>query len=218
MKKYYKSIFISDIHLGIEECNHEKLIAFLDSHKCDNLYLVGDTIDFLHFKKQHGWSNDCNLLIRKIINKIKKGTKIKICIGNHDAFLGLLIDYQLGTIEIAHEFIHESGGKKYLVIHGDIFDRTLKYHKLIRLVCLLYSYIQRFWFCRYLRKKIDKLVERNINQEKIKNYMNERSCEGIIFGHTHMPFIDGDMINCGDMVNSCSLVVEDEDGFHLIYL
>jgi hypothetical protein len=42
---YYRTVRISDVHLGFSGCNAEFLLDFLRSTRCDQLYLVGDIID-----------------------------------------------------------------------------------------------------------------------------------------------------------------------------
>jgi UDP-2,3-diacylglucosamine pyrophosphatase LpxH len=44
-QKKYRSIFISDVHLGTKDCQANKLNNFLKHNSCDTLYLIGDIID-----------------------------------------------------------------------------------------------------------------------------------------------------------------------------
>ncbi len=47
----YRTIWLSDIHLGTRECRAQALFDFLDAHDCEYLYLVGDIIDFWRLKR-----------------------------------------------------------------------------------------------------------------------------------------------------------------------
>jgi len=159
--------------------------------------------------------------LRKILNKIKKGTQIKICIGNHDAFLGILKEYNIGDIEVDYKFIHESNGYKYLVLHGDIFDKTLKNHGFVWLVSLFYSYFQKYEVFKKIRKRVDKIIEKEIDYKEILHCKEKYHVDGMIFGHTHVPNIDVEnhIMNCGDMVHNFTILVEHDDfSFELIYL
>jgi UDP-2,3-diacylglucosamine pyrophosphatase LpxH len=42
----FRTIWLSDIHLGTRDCCAAALLEFLERHECDFLYLVGDIIDF----------------------------------------------------------------------------------------------------------------------------------------------------------------------------
>jgi UDP-2,3-diacylglucosamine pyrophosphatase LpxH len=122
----YKSIFISDIHLGIKYSRTDLLIKFLKENECDSLYLVGDIIDGWELKRRWFWSNEYNLLIQKLLRKARHGTNIIYLTGNHDAFLRKFDELIFGNIKITDSVIHESlNGKKYIVTHGDKFDGVL---------------------------------------------------------------------------------------------
>ena len=45
LRKRYRTVFISDLHLGTPGCQANELLDFLKAHPSDNLYLVGDIID-----------------------------------------------------------------------------------------------------------------------------------------------------------------------------
>lgn len=140
MKQKLRSIFISDVHLGHPKSRVDKLINFIGTTKSEYLYIVGDFVDFYHLYEHHGWSKNCNLLIRKLLSRVRKGTKIRICIGNHDAFLGIISGYKFGNIEISHEFIHSNKFIDYLVLHGDKFDKSMNYGLLVKFLCIFIGY------------------------------------------------------------------------------
>ena len=124
MKNNYKSIFISDLHIG-SHCQSEILLNFLKTHKCETLYLVGDIIDFFKLKRRFKINTSQVNVIQQILKLSKKGTKIKYVLGNHDADLRSYLKYNINieNIDIANEFIHYGvDGEKFLVIHGDFCD------------------------------------------------------------------------------------------------
>ena len=113
----YKSIFISDVHIGLKYSRVSELIQFLKDNDCDTLYLVGDIFDGWALERRWYWHDDYNLFIQKILRKSRKGTKIIYVAGNHDEFFrkfGNTLD--LGNIEITDQIVHTcQNGKKYLV-------------------------------------------------------------------------------------------------------
>ena len=210
----YKSIFISDLHLGLESSNVELLIELLETIKTENLYIVGDFIDFMHLHEHKGWSGKCNLLIRRILSKVNKGTKVKICIGNHDAFLGVIKGFKFGNIEIASYFIHHNQFIDYLVIHGDEFDHSIR-TAAGRILAYIYSHLEWSKLVKYIRNYIDKKTERYINIKEMEEFAIEKGTQGIIYGHTHNPHKTTSkiiLINCGDLVKSNTAVIEHNNG------
>ena len=47
-----RAVFISDVHLGTRACQAERLTAFLRAYPAEQLYLVGDIIDFWAMKRE----------------------------------------------------------------------------------------------------------------------------------------------------------------------
>ena len=82
--KTYRSIFISDIHLGTRDCKADELNNFLKHNTCETLYLVGDIIDCWAMGKSMYWPQLHNDVIQKLLRKARKGTEIIYLPGNHD--------------------------------------------------------------------------------------------------------------------------------------
>lgn len=217
-KTHYRSIFISDVHLGFRQSNIESLLDFFNHTKSENLYILGDFIDFIHLHEHHGWSKECNEILKKLFSKVLKGTNIKICVGNHDAFLGILSGFELGDIQIDKKFIHQNKFCDYLVCHGDEYDLSMRWSFIAKILCFLHSHLYWFPGVKYLRKLTDSLVLRNIDKSAIYKDIKDHHVSGIIYGHTHFPFISETEMNCGDWVENCTTIVEDFDSkFKLIY-
>lgn len=241
-KTHYKSIWISDIHLGTRGCQAELLNDFLKHHSCDTLYLVGDVIDGWSLRQRFYWKESFNLAIRQVLSKQKNGSKVIYIAGNHDEFLRPWSDHiDLGGIEIADEWDHiGTDGKRYLVTHGDLFDGVTSLAPwLSKLGSNAYDAL--IWFNRHfnkarnlfglrywsvsawLKKSVKKSLEFIFSFEKnLATYCKSKGYDGVICGHIHTPVIkeiDGvTYMNDGDWQESCSALVEHNDGtFELIY-
>lgn len=239
-KTYYKTIWLSDLHIFSYGCKTDKLINFLNKVKCDRLYLVGDIIDGWAISRNGGiYSNKHIDVIRKILSKTKNGTKIIYIIGNHDEFLRELLhlieDKKFGTIEIKEEDTHITlDGKKLLVIHGDQFDYVTRLHKWIAIlgdigytILLRMNHIInkitnilgiRYWsFSSFIKKRVKSAVSYISNFEFfISEECKKRGFDGVVCGHIHSAEIkninDILYINCGDFVESCTAIAEDING------
>lgn len=120
----FKSVFISDLHLGTSDAQSDALYDFIRTVECDDLYLVGDIIDGWALKRQWKWTQTQSDFLQKLLRKARKGTRIHYITGNHDEFLLPFLPMNLGDrITITEQAVHKSiNGKSYLVTHGDMFD------------------------------------------------------------------------------------------------
>jgi len=231
----YRSIWISDVHLGTRGCKAEYLLDFLKSSESETLYLVGDILDGWRLKKTWYWPQSHNDVLQKLLRKARKGTRV-ICIpGNHDEFLRGYTGVEFGQIPIHKHAIHEAAdGKKYLVVHGDQFDGIVSYAKWLALLgdtaytfalCLndLYNKVRRklgmqYWsLSAYLKHKVKNAVAFVANYETaMAEVARKRNLQGVICGHIHhaeIREIDGiTYCNDGDWVESCTALVEHFDG------
>jgi UDP-2,3-diacylglucosamine pyrophosphatase LpxH len=240
VKQKYRSIWISDIHLGTRGCQADQLLDFLNSVSSENLYLVGDIIDgWVMSTNTVYWPQSHTNVIRKFLSKAKNGTNVFYVSGNHDEFLRSysenLAEIVLGNISIVDEIVHISAkGKRYLVIHGDQFDIVTRYS---RWIAKLGDYGYRFliWLNTVLNKvrrkwgygywSLSKFIKHKV--KKAVNFIGEyetavakacidRGVDGVICGHIHhaeIKPIDGILyMNDGDWVESCTALVEDFEG------
>jgi UDP-2,3-diacylglucosamine pyrophosphatase LpxH len=239
-KKKFRSIWISDIHLGTRGCQAEQLTDFLDSVSCENLYLVGDIIDgWVMSSGTIYWPQEHTNVIRKFLSKAKNGTNVYYISGNHDDFLrsysANLSEVVLGNVLIRDEFIHISpSGKRFLVIHGDQYDVVTRYSRWIAQLgdigyrFLLWSNtvlnrVRRRWGYGYwsLSKFIKHRVKQAVNfigdyEQAVIRECKDRDIDGVICGHIHHAEIktidDVIYMNDGDWVESCTALVEHFDG------
>jgi UDP-2,3-diacylglucosamine pyrophosphatase LpxH len=217
MKNKYRSVFVSDIHLGSPKSQDEKLLAFLETTKTEYLYIVGDFIDFFHLYEHHGWSKKCNLIIRRLLSKVRKGTQINLCFGNHDAFLGILNSFQFGEVNIQRQFIHHNQFTDYLVTHGDQYDYSLRHTAVVKMLAFFYTHFHSVPLIGCLKKLAYKIALHNMNMKKMMYDIKKVGVNGCIFGHTHKPEMKFPFMNCGDWTDHCTAIIEDYAGeFHLI--
>ena len=240
----YKTIWISDIHLGSTACKADELCNFLKQNNCDTLYLVGDIIDGWKLERKWNWPQEHSNVIRRILTKAKRGTKIYYVIGNHDEFFRswLSDNIFLGEIHFtnSHTYI-DTHNRKWLIIHGDQFDQIVKHWKWISILGDMgYSFLLScngiihklrslfgfgYWsLSKYIKGKTKQAVNFIYKfEENLSAYAEKKNYYGIICGHIHTPAIKkiGNIvyINDGDWVETCSAVVETFDGkFQLLIL
>jgi UDP-2,3-diacylglucosamine pyrophosphatase LpxH len=233
--KHYRSIWISDVHLGTRGCKADYLLDFLKYTRSDYLYLVGDIIDGWRLKHSWYWPQKHNDVVQKLLRKARKGTKVVYVPGNHDEFAREYLDNSFGQIEVVGESVHETvDGKRLLVIHGDEFDCVVRYARWLAFVGdrayslaiavnnwfnwarrhLGYPYWSLSAFLKYRVKNAVKYIDDF--ERSLATAARKRRADGVICGHIHHPevrHIDGVLYaNCGDWVESCSALVEHADG------
>jgi len=235
---HYKSIFISDVHLGSKGSKADLLCEFLKHNTSDNLFLVGDIIDFWRLKRKFYWLQSHTDVVRKILKASKKGTKVTYVAGNHDDTFRTLLPYDIhfGSIDLVNSCEYKAvNGKTYLVIHGDLFDGVLRTRLqwLYHLGDVLYNILLsvnvgvakvRSWLnlpywslSAYLKNKTKEAVSYVNNfEDLITDYCKKQKADGVICGHVHraeIKTINGfDYMNDGDWVESCTALVEHMDG------
>ena len=238
MSKTFRTICISDVHLGTKDCQAEALNNFLKHHSCETLYLIGDIID--GWKVQQNklrWKQSHTNVIRRILGHAKRGTRVVYIAGNHDEFLRPLIPdgISFGLIEICNQTEHIGlDGKHYLITHGDLFDGITrlapwlsflgdKAYDFILAVNTRFNWIRHrlgfgYWsLSRYLKARVKKAVDFIFQFEKnLTHYCKKRGFDGVICGHIHhaeIKTIDNVIyMNDGDWVESCTALVEHHDG------
>lgn len=234
-KTFFRTVWLSDIHLGHRDCHADCLLQFLESIECERLYLVGDIVDLLAMKKKMHWPTAHSAVIREIIRLAKTDTRVIYVPGNHDIPLRDLAGDSLLNVEIHRHYIHETlQGKQLLILHGDEFDHAALYNTLIRLIgdyvyeiMLLLNRVSHayrrmlglpFWsLAEYLktnvgraRKAIEAFEAAAIAE------VQRRGVDGIVCGHIHkasLREVDGAFYcNDGDWTESCTALVETRRG------
>ena len=234
-ERRFRTLFISDVHLGARGSQAERLLDFLRSHDADTIYLVGDIVDGWALKSNWYWPQSHNDFVQKMLRKARKGAKVIYVPGNHDEFLRNYYGTHFGGIDVVENTIHTGvDGRRYLVIHGDIFDLVVQNARwLAHLGDKAYDFaIQMNRLVNFFRRAFG-VPYWSLSQwakQKVKNAVNyigafektlaaearRHGADGVICGHIHYAVIRDDdgirYMNCGDWVESCTALVEHEDG------
>ena len=230
-----RTLFLSDIHLGTKGCQADRLLDFLRHYETETIYLVGDIVDGWQLKSGWYWPQLHNDVVQKLLRRARKGARLRYIPGNHDEFLRDYYGTHFGGIEVLEDAIHVGAdGKRYLVIHGDLFDVVIRHARWLALLGNN-AYDLAIWLNTYfnaVRRGLG-LTYWSLSQWaklKVKNAVNfigeyekalaaearRRGVDGVICGHIHHAVIRTDFglsyINCGDWVESCTAVVEHFDG------
>src|ERR1700719_4113115 len=195
-----RTVFMSDIHLGFKGCSADLLLDFLHRVEMDTLFLVGDIIDVWSMQKSMFWPQSHNNVLRTILGKAKRGTKVIFIPGNHDEVFREFDGAVFGNLEIHREYIHHGAdGRRMLILHGDEFD------------------LPHWSFSMYLKQKAKTAVQYiGSFEEAVAQAARKRGVDTVVCGHIHraeIREIEGILYcNDGDWVESCTSLVEDMNG------
>lgn len=237
MPQQVRAIFLSDIHLGTRACQAERLLEFLRAYESDYLFLVGDILDFWAMRRRGVyWSAAQNTVVQKILKRARHHVQVVFVPGNHDEAAREHVGTSFGNIRVEREHLHVAAdGRRYLVIHGDEFDQVTRYHKWLAILGdhayalvvhlnMWLSWTRRtlripgYWsLSGYAKRKVKGAVSFIFDfEDLLLRHARERKVDGVICGHIHAAAIReaGGVvyINCGDWVDSCTAIVEHQDG------
>lgn len=236
-RQKYRTLWISDVHLGTPGCKAEHLVDFLKHAECETLYLVGDIVDGWKLRNSWFWPQEHTNVVRKILTKSKRGAKVYYVTGNHDEFLRKFVGFGLaiGNIRIVNEHVHTTAdGRRLLVTHGDAFDVITRYHRWIALVGdSAYDLTMqanhwlnqarrllgmRYWSLSAFAKKSVKNAVNIVSEfeQSVAHECRRRGLDGVVCGHIHQAEIRDiggvQYLNSGDWVESCTALGEDFNG------
>ncbi|HYE37390.1 UDP-2,3-diacylglucosamine diphosphatase [Methylocaldum sp.] len=236
MKLKYRTVWISDVHLGTRGCKDEYLLDFLRHIECERLYLVGDIIDFWKLKNGLYWPRLHNEIVRTVMAMAARGTRVIYIPGNHDEIFRGYIGTVFNGIEIHARWVHETAaGGRFLVLHGDEFDGVVcssrwlavlgsgAYDFLIE-VNRWFNHGRRilgfpYWsMSAYIKHKVKNAVNFIFDFERaLIHEAYEQKLDGVICGHIHHATLrmaeQGILYgNCGDWVESCTALAENHAG------
>ena len=232
---HYRTLFISDIHLGKRGCQADLLLDFLRHNDADTIFLVGDIIDGWALKSGWYWPQSHNDVIQKLLRKVRKGTRIIFVPGNHDEFARGYLGMNFGGVEVIDSALHEMAtGKTFLIIHGDQFDIVVSNARWLALlgdwayeVALFTNHwfnkarralgFQYWSFSAWAKHKVKDAVSFIGSFETtLADEARRRGAQGVVCGHIHhatIREIDGiTYVNVGDFVESCTAIAEHADG------
>lgn len=232
----YRAIWISDLHIGSKDFKLELLVDFLDSHRCDILYLVGDIVDLRLISRRGTWIRRHEQALQRFF-AILGDTTVHYLWGNHDSAIKLLPPFSAPNFVLHQETVHETAqGQRLLVTHGDRVDPIIRRDApewKVDLACWFYYGLLALdrWHNRSrqglglpLSSQVALLKRWTPGWRRyLDSFVGEMTAEarranldGVVCGHLHAPEIrdnDGFLyVNCGDWVENCTAAVEDTDG------
>lgn len=233
--RHFRTLFISDVHLGSKGAKASFLLDFLRFHEADTIYLVGDIVDGWRLRRSWHWPQEHNDVVQKLLRKGRKGTRIVYIAGNHDEFLRDFQGTHFGGIEVMDRTMHETAdGRKFLIIHGDQFDVVVRnaryiaylgdwaYDAAIAVNTMMNRLRRRlglrYWsFSSWAKLRVKKAVNFISSfQDVVSEEARRVGADGVICGHIHHATIETvggvEYVNTGDWVESCTAVVEHFDG------
>lgn len=240
-KLEYRSIFISDVHLGTKDCQAEYLLDFLDNTQSEYLYLVGDIFDIWSMKKSVHWTKAQSAVVRKVFEKASTDTKVIYIPGNHDELFREFCGTEVRNIPIMRDAVHTTvDGRRFFVSHGDEFDGIVKHNQIVKAIGDWAYYFLLFMNRQTTRLRarmgrpywsLSSFLKTQVKnaREYIEKFQNAAAMaadqgdyDGYICGHIHkagIENINGKMYcNDGDWVEHCTALVEDHDGdMHLLH-
>ena len=210
------------------------MLDFLRANDFETLYIVGDLIDIWSLRRGIYWPQQHNDVIQKILRKARKGTHVIYIPGNHDE---LVTDFcgTYGNIEIKQRAIHvTASGERVLIIHGHELDAVVQnvkwlafagdlgYQFLLSLNPFINFVRRRFglgyWsLSAYAKRRVKDAVSFIGKFEAaVAHYAQRYDVDAVLCGHIHSAAIrefgNVSYYNCGDWVESCTALVEGDDG------
>ena len=227
----YKTIIMSDLHLGARQSQTDKIIEFLDNNTSERLILNGDIIDGWALKGNGKWTPNCTKIFRRFMKMSEKGTKVVYIRGNHDDFLKDFIPFKLNNIKIVRKYVYTGiDGRKYFCFHGDVLDFVIMEARWLAVIGgysydivikfnTFYNKIRKWFNLPYhsLANTIKQSVKGAINfvsdfETNAKALAKQKEYDVAVCGHIHQPKIDIDYMNSGDFCENSTCLVEHFDG------
>jgi UDP-2,3-diacylglucosamine pyrophosphatase LpxH len=234
-KRRYRTLFLSDLHLGTQSSQTAAFLDFIGRHEAETIYLAGDIVDFWRLQRGAIWPSSHNEVLHTLMSKVPEGSRVIFIPGNHDEALRSYCGMSFGGIEVMRDCIHTTlDGRRLLVLHGDEFDVVVRYAKWLRFLgdrsyeFVLWcdrplNWVRRklgfgFWSLSAHLKTRVKAAASFIDEFEtaLAGEAMRRNLHGVVCGHIHHP-ADRHIgtvryMNCGDWVESCTAIAEDENG------
>lgn len=239
MTTRYRTIFLSDLHLGMRGCQAERVLDFVRHHEADRWVLAGDVVDGWALARSWNWTQAHNDVVQKLLREVRKGAEMVYVPGNHDGAARPYAGLTFGGILVQREFVHTTAdGRRLLVLHGDEFDGLVRltpwlskagaraYEASLALNTAVAAVRERmgypYWSLAAALKDRTKRALQYVArfEEAVAARAAERGVDGVVCGHIHRPelrtIVTGETpmlyANCGDWVENCTALVEHEDG------
>lgn len=227
----YRTIILSDLHLGSKASRRNDIIKFLEENECDNLYLNGDIIDGWALNRGSKWKEKDTKVVRKILKMAENGTNVVWIKGNHDDFLINYLTLNMGNITIKDHVKYKGIDKrKYYIFHGDVLDVfSNKFSIIAKIGSVGYDFA--LWLNRWynvyrelrglpyysLSKRIKDGVKAAVSyigdfELRATELAKNNDCDVAVCGHIHSPKLTKQYMNSGDWCENCTALVEEENG------
>ncbi len=235
-RTFVRTLFLSDIHLGMRSCRAEELAEFLRHVRCEQIYLVGDIIDLWQLRRKWHWSDAQTLVVRRLLKQVSRGTQIFFIPGNHDEGVRRYVGTDFGGIHILPHATHTLlDGRKLLITHGDQFDLVIRHAPwLSALGGAAYDWLVEInrhtnnarrrlgWSEVSLSQIIKSKVKKACTfisrfEDALMAQAKDAGLHGVVCGHIHKAELRTDAggflyANCGDWIESSTALVEHLDG------
>ena len=239
MPTRYRTIFLSDLHLGMRGCQAERVLDFVRHHEADRWVLVGDVVDGWALARSWTWTQAANDVVQKLLREVRKGAEMVYVPGNHDGAARQFVGLTFGGILVQRDFVHTTAdGRRLLVLHGDEFDGAVQwapwlsrvgaraYEASLALNTVVAAARERlgypYWSLAAALKDRTKRALQYVArfEEAVAARAAECGADGVVCGHIHRPEVRtiqtsaGAVLyaNCGDWVENCTALVEHDDG------
>ncbi|MGF1625407.1 MAG: UDP-2,3-diacylglucosamine diphosphatase [Alphaproteobacteria bacterium] len=234
-RRQYRTVWISDVHLGTRGCQAELLLDFLSHIEAQTLYLVGDIVDGWRLRRSWYWPPSHDRAVREILGWAARGRRVVFVPGNHDEFLRPFHGRYFHGIQVLDADVHQTAdGRRLLVLHGDQFDGVVRCHRWLALLGdhayggalalnRWFNALRRrlgfpYWsLSAFLKLRVKEAVQVIARFETaVAGAARQAGVDGVVCGHIHhaeMRMMDGVLYcNDGDWVESCTALVEHLDG------
>jgi UDP-2,3-diacylglucosamine pyrophosphatase LpxH len=231
----FRTLFISDVHLGSRGCQADRLLDFFRHNDADTIYLIGDVVDGWALRSSWYWPQEHNDVVQKLLRKARKGARVIYVPGNHDEFLRDYFGVHFGGVEVAARAVHTAAdGRSYLIVHGDQFDLVVtqarwlahlgsRAYDVAIVINRVFNALRRrlgfpYWsLSQWAKHKVKNAVNYiGEFEETLAEEAHRRAADGVICGHIHHAVIHEKFgvryVNCGDWVETCSAIGERFDG------
>ncbi|MCI0518269.1 MAG: UDP-2,3-diacylglucosamine diphosphatase [Woeseiaceae bacterium] len=235
MLSNYRTLWISDVHLGTNACRAEDLIRFLTEVSADRIYLTGDIVDLEKMKTKAIFPDAHRNVLARFFQLAQSGTEVIYVPGNHDSQMRELAGKEIYGVPVMLEATHKmADGRRLLVTHGDLLDPLIRqgtgleqfgaaaYRMLVHLDVMINQLRSRLGQ-DYV--PVSSRIKRRLNsaneyirrfEETAAEHAGARGYDGIVCGHIHRPCIrnigETQYANDGDWVEHRSALIESQTG------